>query len=56
MTDTQNRRAGGRAARKAARAAPLSEAMRPVRPGMQGGTYKPLTQLDMKRINKAALC
>jgi trimethylamine--corrinoid protein Co-methyltransferase len=32
MTDTQNRRAGGRAARKAARAAPLSEAMRPVRP------------------------
>ena len=56
MTDTQNRRAGGRAARKAARAAPLSEAMRPVRPGMQGGTYKPLTQLDMERINEAALC
>ena len=39
MTDTQIRRAGGRAARKAARAAPLSDAMRPVRPGMQGGTY-----------------
>ena len=55
MTDTQNRRAGGRAARKAARAAPLSDAMRPVRPGMQGGTYKPLTQLDMDRINEAAL-
>lgn len=55
MTDTQNRRAGGRAARKAARAAPLSDAMRPVRPGMQGGTYKPLTQLDMERINEAAL-
>jgi trimethylamine--corrinoid protein Co-methyltransferase len=30
--------------------------MRPVRPGMQGGTYKPLTQLDMERINEAALC
>ena len=56
MTDTQNRRAGGRAARKAARAAPLAEAMRPVRPGMQGGTYKPLSQLDMERINEAALC
>ena len=56
MTDTQNRRAGGRAARKAARAAPLSEAIRPVRPGMQGGTYKPLSQLDMERINEAALC
>ena len=56
MTDTQNRRAGGRAARKAARAAPLSDAMRPVRPGMQGGTYKPLSQLDMERINEAALC
>ena len=55
MTDTQNRRAGGRAARKAARAAPLSDAMRPVRPGMQGGTYKPLTQLDIDRINEAAL-
>jgi trimethylamine--corrinoid protein Co-methyltransferase len=23
---------------------------------MQGGTYKPLTQLDMERINEAALC
>ena len=55
MPDTQHRRAGGRAARKAARAAPLSDAMRPVRPGMQGGTYKPLTQLDMDRINEAAL-
>lgn len=36
------RRAGGRAARKLRRAAPLEEALRPVRPGMTGGSYRPL--------------
>ena len=35
-------RSGGRAARKALRSAPLAENLRPVRPGMEGGSYKPL--------------
>ncbi|MEL7515291.1 MAG: trimethylamine methyltransferase family protein [Pseudomonadota bacterium] len=48
-------RSGGRAARRAARAAPLAQHLRPVRPGMSGGTYKPLSQTDMDRIHAAAL-
>ncbi|MBE1284646.1 MAG: methyltransferase [Rhodobacteraceae bacterium] len=48
-------RGGGRAARRAARAAALPEHLRPVRPGMEGGTYKPLSQQDMERIHNAAL-
>jgi trimethylamine--corrinoid protein Co-methyltransferase len=34
------RRAGGRAARQALRAAPLAEEVRPVRPGLTGGSYR----------------
>ena len=41
--ERKSRRAGGRAARHAERAAPLAEDLRPVRPGMTGGNYKPLT-------------
>lgn len=48
-------RSGGRAARRAARAAALPEHLRPVRPGLEGGTYKPLSQQDMERIHSAAL-
>jgi hypothetical protein len=48
-------RTGGRAARRAARAAALPDHLRPVRPGMEGGTYKPLTQAQMERIHEAAL-
>ena len=48
-------RSGGRAARKASRAAPLSDTMRPIRPGMEGGTYHPLSQSDMEKINRSAL-
>ena len=48
-------RTGGRAARRAARAAPLPDAMRPVRPGMTGGAYRPLTDDGMARIHAAAL-
>jgi trimethylamine---corrinoid protein Co-methyltransferase len=50
-----NRRAGGRAARVAARSAPLAENLRPVRPGLPGGQYKPLTEAGVKRIHEAAL-
>ena len=49
------RRAGGRAARVAARSAPLAENLRPVRPGLPGGQYKPLTEAGVKRIHQAAL-
>ncbi|WP_424833574.1 trimethylamine methyltransferase family protein [Ruegeria sp.] len=48
-------RSGGRAARRAARATSLPEHLRPVRPGMDGGTYKPLTQSQMERIHETAL-
>lgn len=63
MTDTLDtpaipapaaRRSGGRAARKAARAAPLAEAQRPVRAGMEGGRYRPLTDDQVQRIHSAA--
>lgn len=49
------RRAGGRAARQALRAAPLAEDIRPVRPGLAGGTYRPLTEAGVQRIHQAAL-
>lgn len=49
------RRSGGRNARHAMRAAPLKEANRPVRPGLSGGQYKPLTDAEVLRIHEAAL-
>ena len=48
-------RGGARAARRAARSAPLPDSLRPVRPGMPGGRYKPLDDSDMLRIHHAAL-
>jgi len=55
MTATPSRRSGGRAARQALRAAPLTEDMRPVRPGMEGGKYGPLSDTDIQNIHQAAL-
>ncbi|GAB4353107.1 MAG: trimethylamine methyltransferase family protein [Kiloniellaceae bacterium] len=49
------RRAGGRAARQALRAAPLAQDLRPVRAGLSGGQYKPLTEAGVMRIHEAAL-
>ena len=49
------RRSGGREARVALRSAPLSDTMRPVRPGMPGGTYKPLTDAGIAKIHASAL-
>ena len=54
MTATASRRSGGRAARKASRAAPLSDAERPIRPGLEGGRYKALTQAQIEQIHEAA--
>jgi trimethylamine--corrinoid protein Co-methyltransferase len=39
----------------ALRSAPLAENLRPVRPGLPGGQYKPLTDAGVKRIHEAAL-
>ncbi len=51
----KRRRGGGRAARVAQRSAPLAEDQRPVRPGLTGGQYKPLTNAQVLRIHEAAL-
>ncbi|WP_179379672.1 trimethylamine methyltransferase family protein [Jannaschia marina] len=48
-------RTGGRAARKAARATALPDHLRPVRPGLQGGRYRPLADADVTAIHEAAL-
>ena len=58
MTDAaplRQRRAGGRAARVALRAAPLADDIRPIRAGLPGGQYRPLSDADMQRIHLAAL-
>ncbi len=55
MNDQSHRRSGGRAARRALRAAPLTDDQRAVRPGMEGGRYDPLTDADVARIHAAAL-
>ena len=44
------RRAGGRKARKALRAAPLAEDLKPVHPGESGGQYKPLDDDGVAQI------
>ena len=49
------RRSGGREARRAMRAAPLAEDVRPIRPGMEGGRYTPLAAGDLERIHEAVL-
>ncbi|NMM44217.1 trimethylamine methyltransferase family protein [Rhodospirillaceae bacterium KN72] len=50
-----SRRRGGRLARQALRAAPLTDDIRPVRPGMEGGHYQVLNETDILRIHTAAL-
>ncbi|MEO9682650.1 MAG: trimethylamine methyltransferase family protein [Tateyamaria sp.] len=52
---TLKARSGGRAARRAARAAPLADHLRPIRAGMEGGTYNPLTTIQVEQIHTAAL-
>ena len=55
MNDQTPSRSGGRAARRAARAAPLANHLRPVRAGLSGGTLSPLSQQNVERIHTAAL-
>ena len=47
------RRAGGRAARRMERAAPLAEELRPVRAGLIGGQYRPLDVAAVQAIDSA---
>jgi len=54
MSQSQ-RRSGGRAARVALRSAPLAENVRPVRAGLSGGQYKPLSEANVARIHESAL-
>ena len=48
------KRSGGRAARKALRAAPLEEQDKPVRPGQIGGRFLPLDEQSVKSVADAA--
>ena len=55
MNQMSSRRSGGRAARRASRAAPLDDTLRPVRPGMEGGTLNVLTPAQIGKIHATAL-
>ena len=46
ILEKSNPRGGARDARRAARSAPLPDSLRPVRPGMNGGAYKALSDAD----------
>ena len=55
VEERPSRRSGGRSARKAKRAAPLPDATRPIRAGLLGGRYNPLSDAEVARIHDAAL-
>ncbi|CAN5456654.1 trimethylamine methyltransferase family protein [soil metagenome] len=55
LVEDVTRRRGGREARKALRARPIPREEAAVRPGMEGGKYKPLSERDMERIHESAL-
>ena len=50
-----NKRAGGRSARQALRSSPLAKELRPVKPGLIGGAYNPLSHEEILKIHEAAL-
>ena len=55
IPETLPRRGGAREARRAARSTALPDHLKPVRPGMNGGAYKPLSDADVLKIHHAAL-
>ncbi len=55
MNERLSRRSGGRTARHALRTAPLARDQRPVRAGLIGGFYRPLSETGVQRIHAAAL-
>ena len=40
----------GREAKKALRSAPISEEKNPIKPGLIGGYYRPLSDLNVKKL------
>ncbi|MFD0916577.1 trimethylamine methyltransferase family protein [Pseudahrensia aquimaris] len=48
-------RSGGRNARRNLRAAPLADDVRPIRAGLEGTTYKPLSEADVEKVHGAVL-
>ena len=46
------RRSGGRQARRAQRAAPLADAVKPVHPGESGGQFKPFSETDVAAVTE----
>ncbi len=51
----KRRKGGGRAARHALRAATNMNKPNPIKPGLRGGQYKPLTDEEVTRIHETAL-
>ena len=51
----KSRRSGGRSARHVARASALPDELKPVKPGFEGGRYKPLSDADVQKVHKGAL-
>lgn len=49
------RRRNARAAKLAERQAPLSDAMRPVTPGLSGGRFRPFNDTELLQVNEAVL-
>jgi trimethylamine---corrinoid protein Co-methyltransferase len=56
VDECQNKaRRSGREARRALRAGPLPDNLRPITPGMQSGRYRPLSDSDVQQIHQTAL-
>ena len=45
----------GRDSKIALRAAPISEEINPIKPGLIGGSYKPLSDSDIKKLYNLSL-
>jgi trimethylamine--corrinoid protein Co-methyltransferase len=55
VTDIPKSGRAGRDARRALRAGPLPDNLRPVHPGLESGRYRPLSDADVTRIHHTAL-
>jgi len=51
-TNKRGKRSGGRTARRLKRSAPLPDNIKPIGPGMVGGSYKPLSHNDISAIEQ----
>ena len=55
LVEDVTKRRGGRDARRTLRSTAIPMSKAAVRPGMEGGQYKPLKDADMVRIHQTAL-